>query len=343
MKLKAALLMMTLASTSIATTTMAATITTNKEQAMSVQSGVNTVNFKSQGYNLSGLLFVPDNFDASRQYPTIVFTGPFNQVKEQTGAVYGKKLAKQGYVVLSFDNLGYGDSEGPIRNNEKADWKMEGVRDAVSYLGTLTFVDTDKLYGLGVCAGGGYMAIVAVTDKRLKAIATVSGMMDNSGSYFGSMSKEQLLPLFKMANDARQKAYETGETEYYDALGMESVDLDTLPKGSAQREGYEYYMTARAGAETYPNYTHKAVKTLMEDTPLTSATNLAPYLYTPYLGIYGEKALADTGPLTVNFYEKASEPKELYEVKGASHVSLYDIDKDVDQAVDKMVSFFSKY
>lgn len=81
----------------------------------------------------------------------------------------------------------------------------------------------------------------------------------------------------------------------------------------------------------------------METTPLTSALAIAPYLYTPYLGIYGEKAMADTGPLTRSFYEACSEPKELFEVKGASHVSLYDIDKDVDRAVDKMDAFFRKY
>jgi len=310
---------------------------------MSIQPGVNTVQFKSQRYQLSGLLFTPNDFDKAKHYPTIVFAGPFNQIKEQTGTVYGKKLAEQGYIFLSFDHLGYGDSEGPIRNNENASWKMEGIRDAVSYLGTLSFVNKDKLYGLGVCAGGGYIATVAVTDKRLKAIATVSGMMDNTASYFGVMTKDQLMPIFKMANDARQRTYETGNIEYYDALGIESLDLDALDKHSAQYEGYDFYMTERAGSQTYPNYTHKTVMTLMENAPLNSATALASYLYTPYLGIYGEKAMADTAPLTVNFYNQASEPKALFEIKGASHVSLYDNSKDIDQAVDKMLSFFDQY
>ena len=79
---------------------------------------------------------------------------------------------------------------------------------------------------------------------------------------------------------------------------------------------------------------------LMESAPLTSATALAPYLYTPYLGIYGAKALQDTGPLTQAFHAAASAPKELYEVPGASHVSLYDIDADVDRAVERMDDFF---
>ncbi|MCG8308532.1 MAG: alpha/beta hydrolase [Cytophagales bacterium] len=313
----------------------------NNNKMTNFKSGTNEVTFKSQGVKLAGLLFTPDNFDESKKYSAVVFSGPFNQVKEQMGAVYGKKFAAQGYVFLSYDPYSFGDSEGEPRNNEHAQHKMESIRDAISYLGTLSFVDRDKLFGLGGCASGGYMPLVATTDKRLKAIATVSGMMDNQASYFGVMTKEQLVPLFTMANDARQKAYETGETDYYDALGMNTLDLENLDKSSAQYEGYDYYMTKRAGKETYPNYTHMAPMTLMENAPLTSAIAYAPYLYTPYLGIIGEKA--ETGVLTELFYEKCSEPKELYKVPGATHVSLYDIDKDVDRAVAKMDEFFKKY
>lgn len=308
-----------------------------------VNVGKNDVTFTSQGAVLAGHLYIPENFDASRKYPTVIYSGPFNQVKEQTGAIYARKLANKGYVTLVFDHIGYGDSEGEVRNYENPFWKMECIRDGISFLNTLPFVDRDNLFGLGMCASGGYMAIVATTDKRLKAIATVCGMMDNIKSFFGTMTKEQILPLLKAANDARQKIYEIGEVEYYDSLGLESLDLESLDKESAQYEGYDFYLTERAGATTYPNYTHKSPLNLMETAPLTSAIALAPYLYTPYLGIYGEKALQDTAPLTVAFYEVASEPKELWEIKGASHVSLYDIDKDVDQAVDKMVSFFAQY
>ena len=309
-----------------------------------LEDGKNRVAYQSQGVKLAADLYVPSNFDQSRKYPTIIYSGPFNQVKEQTGAVYAKKLAKKGYVVLSFDHVGYGDSEGELRDNENAFTKMESIRDSISYLGTLPFVNRDKLYGLGVCASGGYMPIVAVTDKRLKAVTTVSGMMDNKSFYFKNMPKEMLLPLFKMANDARQKAYETGKVEYYDAMNMENTPKDN--------EGYDYYMTKRAGKQTYPNYSHLAPKFLMENAPLTSAVDYAPYLYTPYLGIIGEKALPKegetpnmlhTGKLTTSFYEKASEPKELYIIEGATHVSLYDIDKDVSQAVNKMDEFFKKY
>jgi fermentation-respiration switch protein FrsA (DUF1100 family) len=317
----------------------------NKERNMqNIVNGKNSVTFKSQGVKLAGDLFVPSDFDKSKKYPAVVFSGPFNQIKEQTGAVYAKKLIQKGYVVLVFDHLGYGDSEGELRDNENAFIKMESIRDSISYLGTIPFVDKEKLYGLGVCASGGYVPLVAVTDKRLKAIATVSGMMDNKSFYFTNMPKEMLMPLFKTANEARQRAYESGTVEYYDALNMENTPKDN--------EGYDYYMTSRAGKQTYPNYSHLAPKFLMENAPLTSAVDYAPYLYTPYLGIVGEQTLPKegetpnmlhTGPLTTSFYDKASEPKELYVIDGATHVSLYDIDKDVSRAVDKMDEFFKKY
>ena len=315
----------------------------NKVNIAELKSGTNNITFISQGHSLAANLYLPEDFDASKKHPTVIFSGPFNQVKEQTGAVYGRKLAGKGYVALMFDHIGYGDSEGEIRNFENGFVKMESIRDGVSFLGTLPFVDRNRLFGLGICASGGYMSIVATTDKRLNAIATVSGMMDNTASYFGAMTREQILPLLQMANAARQKAYETGEVDYYDALGFASLDLEQLDKDSAQYEGYDFYMTERAGSQTYRNFSHEAPKFLMESAPLTSAIALAPYLYTPYLGIYGEKALKDTGPLTVAYYNAASEPKELYEVSGASHVSLYDIDKDVDRAVGKMDEFFKRH
>ena len=89
--------------------------------------GENTITFKSQGYILAANLYTPEGFDASGSYPTVLFSPPFNQVKEQTGAIYGRKLARRGYVVLVFDHIGYGDSEGEIRNFDTPRSKETGI------------------------------------------------------------------------------------------------------------------------------------------------------------------------------------------------------------------------
>lgn len=304
-----------------------------------MKSGINKVTFKSLNVNLAGLLFTPENFDENKTYPTIVFSGPFNQIKEQMGSEYGKVFAEMGYVFLVFDHVGYGDSEGEIRNFENGEWKKEGIRDAISYLRTLAFVDKGKLFGIGGCASGGYMPLVAVTDKRLKAIATVSGMNNNTLAYFGSMSKEQMIQTLTFANEARQRMYETGEVETIDALGYEGIDPESLPEGAA-REGYDYYMTERAGSARFPNYSHRSLANILEYAPLLDATLYAEYIYMPFIGVVGEHA--DTAIMTKNFYEAAKEPKAFVEVEGATHVSLYDNQDHIKVAVKKIDEFFKE-
>lgn len=312
-----------------------------------MKSGKNEIRFRSNGANLAGHLYIPENFDNSKKYPTIVFAGPFNQIKEQMGAVYGSKLSTKGYIFLAFDHFGYGDSEGTPRNAELVASKVEGIRNAVSYLRTLSFVDQDNLFGIGGCAGSQHMTIVAASDTRIKGYATVSGMMSNY--FYGQMPNEIFMQMLEAANDARQREYETGEVEYYDSLGYDNFPEEL----KASDEGYRYYMTPRAGKETYPNYTHHTVKTLVEDNLSCNTLVYAPFLFNPYLGIIGEKAVPKegeqatplhTGPLTQTFYNEVKhKDKELFIVPNSSHVDLYDIEEFVNQAVDKIDEFFKRY
>jgi fermentation-respiration switch protein FrsA (DUF1100 family) len=42
-------------------------------------------------------------------------------------------------------------------------------------------------------------------------------------------------------------------------------------------------------------------------------------------------------------YKKATGPKELFIVKGATHMTLYDIPQYVDPATQKLTMFFNKF
>lgn len=50
-----------------------------------------------------------------------------------------------------------------------------------------------------------------------------------------------------------------------------------------------------------------------------------------------------TGPLTKTFFDLASDPKELVETPGASHVDLYDKEEYVAPAIEAMDGFFEKH
>ncbi len=115
-----------------------------------LKTGINKVVFPSEGLELSGLLFLPEGFNSSKSYPTVIMTTPFNQVKEQSGSVYGKKLAAQGYAAFVFDHRGFGESEGKLRSYMYTPAILEGLSDAISFLRMHEFAERERLYGLGI-------------------------------------------------------------------------------------------------------------------------------------------------------------------------------------------------
>ena len=304
--------------------------------------GKNSVSFNSQDHKIAGHLYLPAGFSPNEKYPTVAFVRPASQVKEQAAAGYGKKFSDKGYVFLAFEPYNYGESDGEIRNYESTEHVLLNTSDAISFLRSYDFVDRERFTGVGLCMGSMYMTYTAVMDKRLKAIATISGYLNNASYLYGMMPKEQVVAVLQAQGEAKQKYYETGNLERADLLGGmfdNGAPSDEVPRFF--RDTYDYYFTERAGAKTYPGYTNM-VPTFQPQVDIRlNATGFAPYLNTPYLGIRG--SIAMTGPMTDEFFDQATEPKEIFVIEGASHFDLYDIDEYVDQAVDKVDSFFKQH
>lgn len=96
---------------------------------LTYEARINKVHFTSQGVTHTGLLFMPDDFDAAKKYPTVVFSSSMIQISELPGSRYAKRMSDRGYIFFTFDHIGLTD-------------KREAIRDAMSYLGTLDFVDS---------------------------------------------------------------------------------------------------------------------------------------------------------------------------------------------------------
>lgn len=135
-----------------------------------------SVTFPNGPIKVAGNLYLPKDFSKDRSYVPIVVVHPAGGVKEQTAGLYAAKLADEGFVALAYDASYQGESGGQPRQEEDPYARVEDIRAAVDYLTTLGFVDQQRICVLGICSGGGYAINAAMTDRRIKAVGTVSAI-----------------------------------------------------------------------------------------------------------------------------------------------------------------------
>jgi len=295
-----------------------------------------SVTFKNNILNMAGNLYLPEGFDENKKYPAIVSVHPGGGVKEQTAGLYAQKLSDNGFVALAFDASCQGESEGEPRLLEDPNARVEDVRCSVDYLTTLPYVDQEKIGTLGICAGGGYVVAAAPTERRIKAVATVSAV-DIGAMFRGEGSIETQLQTLEAVAKQRTAEVNGAEAHFltYAPDTLEEMDENTPV---LMREAYDYYRTPRAQHPNSPNrFLFKSVDKLMA---FSATTQISDYLTQPMLLIAGTEA--DTRSYSEQFYELSNGPKELFWVKGATHIAMYDIPEYVDQSVNKLTEFFQE-
>ena len=148
-------------------------MTTTRKTAQIFKAGKNQVNFTSDGEKVTAHLFLPDNYEAGKKYPAVIVSPPATGVKEQTAGIYAEALSKRGFMTITFDPRGWGESGGrPFVVNP--DWQVRDSRNAVNYMMTLDETDKDNVFNLGICMGSGWAAYETAFDTRIKALAMIS-------------------------------------------------------------------------------------------------------------------------------------------------------------------------
>ena len=266
---------------------------------MNIQSGKNRISFQSLGDELIGDLYCPEHFDSSKKYPVIVVSGPLGTVKEQAAGVFANQLSTKGFITLAFDFRTQGESEGSPRNYDNPYNKGEDIQNAVSFLSTLENIDREKIGALGICAGGSYTAHGIVSDRRVKAFATIGAFFSlrEFAGYNPLITDKIRDSLLKQSNDDRQRYFETGESESVYILYPETKE--GLPLPEADIKDVSNYYFERVG-ECWPNFSRKMAAMSYEAHIKSNALDYAKDLAIPYLGIVGSEAF--TRPYTDRFF-----------------------------------------
>lgn len=291
------------------------------------------VRYKNRyGMEIAGELYTAKNLDLSKKHPAIIVGAPYGGVKEQAPSIYANGLADKGFVVLTFDQSFIGDSEGKPRHVSSPDIFVENFSAAVDYLGLQDFVDREKIGIIGICGSGGFALSAAQVDTRIKAVATAS-MYDMSTAVREGMDKNALFAAKDRLSRQRWADAENGAPEYVPMFPDEP--LETVPEmDKISDEWFRFYATKRGfHKEARGGATSTSTLALMNFKLLDYIDEISPR---PVLFIVGDRA--HSRYFSENAYKAAAEPKELFVVKDAEHIDLYDRTDRIP--FDKLDSFF---
>lgn len=303
---------------------------------------IHPVTYTLNGLKIAANVYTPAGYEATKKYPAVVVAHPNGGVKEQVAGLYAQRLAERGYITIAADASYQGASEGTPRNVDKPFYRTEDIHGMADYISAYPGVDANRIGALGICGGGGYTLNAAKSDKRFRAVATLS--MFNSGQVrrngYMNTQLDSIQARLKEASDARIREL-AGEIGYsgnvdFDALTDESISK--IPT-DLYREGMIYY----GQTHRHPNSTFRYTTSSLMDLMSWDATDNIDLINVPLLLMAGEKA--DSLYMSKEAFGKATgtTDKELFLIPGATHIRTYFVPEYVDQAVAKLTEFYGKH
>lgn len=301
---------------------------------------IHPVTYKLHGLDIAANVYTPADYDASKKYPAIVVAHPNGGVKEQVAGLYAQKLAENGYITIAADASYQGASGGEPRHQDKPYYREEDIRGMIDYISQYPGVDERRIGALGICGGGGYTIKAAQSDKRMKAVATVS--MFNTGRVrrngYGDSQLDSVQERLAKAVEARANTAKTGKDRLIGSMtGVTDEQAAKLPF-DLYREGFQYYMRNYA----HPNSTFEYTESSLMDLMTWDATDQIELINQPLLMIAGEKA--DSLYMTRDAFKKATgtKDKEMFLIPNATHIQTYYIPEYVNTISGKLAKFFGE-
>jgi len=302
---------------------------------------VERVTFKNRfGIELAGDLYTPKAMNKDDKLPAIAMSGPFGAVKEQSSGLYAQTLAERGFITLAFDPSYTGESKGTPRHVASPDINTEDFSAAVDYLSNNKNVNPERIGILGICGFGGFAINAAAIDTRIKATTAIT-MYDmtrvSAKGYNDSVDENARYEMKQNLNKQRIEDFKNGI--YKGADGLPEKLTGNEPQ--FVKDYWGYYKTKRGFHTRSINSNGKWNTTSALSLINQPILQYANEIRTPVLIIHGENAHSRYFGETA-YHKLKGDNKELFIVKGANHVDLYDGGDKNAIPFDKIESFYKE-
>jgi len=268
------------------------------------------VTFYSEGQRLSGDVYYPDDLSPGEKRAGIVLCHGYTGVKDLYLPDNARLLTEAGYVAMTFDYKGWGESEGP-RSRLVPHSRVSDVQAALTFLSTLHEVDAERLGIYGTSYGGATVVWVGAIDPRVKCVVSVVGI-GNGARWMRSVRRpDEWQDLLERSGKDRVKRALTGQSEM-----VERGEILLADRQSAE--------LAQAARRNNPAAVSAIPLEYVDDTlgfnPEWVVDKIAPR---PVLFITTDNDRLVPPEESQALYARAGEPKKLVVLKGYGHYEVY--------------------
>lgn len=298
------------------------------------------VAFVSQGCNLIGHVYYPDNMETEKEYPAVIVLGSWTTVKEQMAGTYAARLSEKGYITLAFDARGYGESEGEPRNWENPVYKVEDTGAALHFMQSLPEVDEERIAVCGICAGAMYALMAAAQIEGFAAVGTVASWLQDADAV-------RLLYGGEEGVHEKVAAAHSAKWRYADEGVLETIPkVSTTDPSAAMYGNFDYYLNPDRGGIPQWDKDHFAVMS-WEDWLHCDPMPHAKDITVPVVMIHSDGCVLPE--YTKQFFHLMdSHGKKLVwcdtELASPMHqFAFYDQKEDVAYAINELSAYFKKH
>lgn len=287
------------------------------------------ISFYSEGLRLVGDVYYPDGLPPTEKRAGIVLCHGYTGVKDIYLPDNARVLNEAGYVAMTFDYKGWGDSEGS-RSRLAPYSRVADVQAALTFLGSLPEVDAARLGIYGTSYGGATVVWTGAIDRRVRCIVSVVGIGNGTRWMRSVRRPDEFHDLLARADQDRLRQALEGKSEFVKREEILLPDRQSAELAAAARRNNP------AAVGTIPlEYVHDT----LEFNPEWVVDKIAPR---PILFITTSDDRLVPPEESKALYARAGEPKKLVVLEGYGHYEVY-MEPAFSEVMRATTAWFQQY
>ena len=287
------------------------------------------ISFYSEGVKLDGDLYYPDDMKDGEQRAGVVLCHGYTGVKDLYLPDNARVLNEAGYMVMTFDYKGWGESEG-ARTRLAPYSRVADVQSAMTFLQIQPEVDEDRIGIYGTSYGCATVVWVAAHDERVKCTVGVVGMGHGARWMRSVRRPDEWVDLLEVSKKDRERRVVSGVSEMAPRDDILLPDRQSAALASAARAN-----NPNALSELPLEY----IDETMQFHPEWVVDKISPR---PLLLIAGGDDRLVPPEDCQSLYEKAGQPKKMVILPGVGHYEVY-VPPAFDGVMGETVPWFEEH